>query len=401
MSKAGKYVRAPAYENEEECEMEVPIPGKYVLLNQPEVVDAVGINDADVLDEDPYAIYNEVVDPEQESRELQQRVRDLERTIAEITGSKSSNVEHNKTSGSTPDQVTSSTIPPASTLVAANVLPYDSSAPSIRWDNIKSFPSGVPANKMWEAWTKYFENFEIAASLSNAYDPVKRSQLLYLSIGDELQGIVRAAKLRPTSSAPDCYTVIVNNIEGYLKGLTDTAAEHDMFSSMQQEKGESVINFHSRLREKVWLCGYSPSDQDRFVRTQLLKGLRNRELAKAARTYGHETDFIVQSATRDEAMLPEPSLGVDSTSIMAVSRAASRDTGTMRKRYNTFERNDGFKPKRIRTDFKPSLQRDGRCSRCNRAIHVGRRCPALDKDCYSCGRSGHYAKTCRQNASVL
>lgn len=91
--------------------------------------------------------------------------------------------------------------------------PSDSLTPSVRWDNIKPFPCGVPANKMWEEWNRYIENFEIAATLNHANDPVQRSLLLFLSIGDELQGIIRAAKLRPSLSDANCYHTLVSNIK--------------------------------------------------------------------------------------------------------------------------------------------------------------------------------------------
>ncbi|XP_058810989.1 uncharacterized protein K02A2.6-like [Topomyia yanbarensis] len=48
-----------------------------------------------------------------------------------------------------------------------------------------------------------------------------------------------------------------------------------------------------------------------------------------------------------------------------------------------------------------SLQRYERCSRCNRASHGSQSCPALNKNCNSCGRRGHFAATCRrQRGSV-
>ncbi|XP_062557160.1 uncharacterized protein LOC134222022 [Armigeres subalbatus] len=65
----------------------------------------------------------------------------------------------------------------------------ENSSSSIRWDHLKPFPSGIAANKMWEEFNRYVENFEIAASLNNVNDPVKRSQQLFLSIGDELQAV--------------------------------------------------------------------------------------------------------------------------------------------------------------------------------------------------------------------
>lgn len=101
---------------------------------------------------------------------------------------------------------------------------------------MKPFPKNIPANKMWEEWTKYIENFEIAASLSNATVPVRRSQLLFLSLGEELQGIVRAAKLRPNLNDSKCYTILVKNIDEHLQSMTDSTAEHFRACSKKVEK---------------------------------------------------------------------------------------------------------------------------------------------------------------------
>lgn len=139
----------------------------------------------------------------------------------------------------------------------SNDVQVQGSSTSVRWDHIKPFPSGVAANKMWEEWNRYIENFEIAASLSNANDPVVRTRLLFLSMGPDLQEIVRAAKLRPNLKDVGCYRTLVANINDYFRSKTDTAAEHEAFSCMQQEKGESAVAFHARLMCKVRLCGYS------------------------------------------------------------------------------------------------------------------------------------------------
>lgn len=261
---------------------------------------------------------------------------------------------------------------------------------SLRWEQMKPFPKNVAANKMWEEWTKYIDNFEIAASLSNATDPARRAQLLFLSMGEELQGIVRAAKLRPNLNDGNCYSIFTRNIGEHLRSLTDTAAEHEAFSSMRQEKGETAIKFHSRLVEKVRLCRYNPDDQDRFVRAQLLKGMANRELAKAARTYGYETDFVVQSATRDEAYQCE------------VAQPAHDETINQVRGRLPFKRTSGSglaggsQNKYLRRNKDQPSGRRERCSKCNRWAHRNRSCPALKQKCHECGSFGHYAVVCRK-----
>lgn len=267
----------------------------------------------------------------------------------------------------------------------------DGSVQNLRWDQMKPFPKNVAANRMWEEWRKYIENFEIAASLSNTTNPVRRTQLLFLSMGEELQGIVRAAKLRPNLNDENCYNVFIKNIEGHLRSMTDTAAEHEAFLAMYQEKGETVAAFYARLMEKALVCRYSPDNRDLFVRAQLLKGMTNRELARAARTYEHKTDFIVQSATRDEAYQVEAARASRDESVNQV-----RGLIPLKRRIGSdLARNTPVK--KFHNDRHQSSSRRDRCSRCNRWAHRNRSCPALKQKCNECGRFGHYAVVCRRN----
>ncbi|XP_058814309.1 uncharacterized protein LOC131678289 [Topomyia yanbarensis] len=218
-------------------------------------------------------------------------------------------------------------------------------------------------------------------------------------MGEDLQGIVRAAKLRPDLRDPQCYATMVKNIDAHLKSMTDTAAEHEAFMNMRQSKDESAVAFHARLQEKVRLCGYSPNDQERFVRVQLLKGLTNRELAKAARTFGHETIYIVQSATRDEAYHTENATS-SGISALAVSQRRSVSDGKFRKRQNR-NQDTGIRQRYVPYTNKPGLGRRFRCSKCNRMGHKQDLCPALNKKCNTCGMLGHFAVTCHKKRVSL
>ncbi|XP_055622970.1 uncharacterized protein LOC129766460 [Toxorhynchites rutilus septentrionalis] len=269
----------------------------------------------------------------------------------------------------------------------------EGSISSPRWEHIKPFPNGIPANKMWEEWNRFFENFELSVSLGNATNPVQRSKLLFLCLVQELQGIVRAADLRPGLEEPNCYSIFVSNITRYLQSMTDTAAEHEAFAGMMQGIGESAVTFHSRLREKVRLCGYSTTDQERFVRAQLLKGLRNRDLSKTARIYNNDTNFIVQSATREEAYEAETAQPSGS-GISAVHHGKSTDLQRKRNRDDREIRNQS---KRFRRSDKRPDARYNRCNRCYRPVHrSGAICPARDKNCNGCGERGHFLSACRK-----
>ncbi|XP_055612622.1 uncharacterized protein LOC129759244 [Uranotaenia lowii] len=268
----------------------------------------------------------------------------------------------------------------------------------IRWESIQPFPNDVPANKMWEQWIRFIDRFEIAASLYNANDSVQRSQLLFLAMGEKLQEIVRAARLRPNLLEPNCYRIFIRNIEDYLRSMIDITAEHESFSTMRQERDEPTMTFHARLMEKVRLCGYSSGDQDRFVRTQLLKGMRSRTLAKESRIHEYSSTKIVQLATREEA-LPSEATPTETQQAFAVDRRSQRtpnESGAM-KRDRSFTR-DTFNAKKKRHGNEANYKqgRRSRCPQCNHLFHKYGKCPAEDKDCKKCGRLGHFAATCHQ-----
>lgn len=366
MSAKGRYVRYTQFSNDasdvtvhESDTMEDLDAGRYVRA--PKFYD-----DEQEEQNDEYDDYRITVDPNLENEMLKQQLADMQRVIDEISSKRQSQQQHNAGINAAEDSWNSSRTMPSSL--------SEGSGPSIRWDQMKPFPKNVPANRMWEEWSKYIENFEIASSLSNATDPVRRSQLLFLSMGDQLQSIVRAAKLLPNLNDKQCYKVFIKNIEDHLRSMTDTSAEHEAFSRMQQGKGESVMNFHARLVEKVRLCRYSTGDQERFIRAQLLKGMLNRELARTARTFDHETNFIVQAATRDEAYERETTHAT-SMEDESINQVRGRMPRTM-KREGRGEPS-GSQNKKFRLDTQRSSSRRNLCSRCNQWNHRKRPCPAL------------------------
>ncbi|XP_055614742.1 uncharacterized protein K02A2.6-like [Uranotaenia lowii] len=174
--------------------------------------------------------------------------------------------------------------------------------------------------------------------------------------------------------------------------MTDTSAEHDSFQAMKQGLDESVVTFHSRLVEKVRLCGYSIEDQQKFVRTQLLKGISNREVAKFARISGSDINFIVQSATREEVANLNAS---SSNNAFAIDRGGSAANRQPFKRNTNFQ--GSFKnPPSKRPRYGETSKR---CPDCNHISHRLAGCPAIGATCLRCGEKNHFARCCPNQAS--
>lgn len=288
---------------------------------------------------------------------------------------------------------------------------------TVKLDQLRPFPKDVASNRLYQEWQKYLETFEIAMSLQEVNEPHKMANGLYMAVGDYLRDILRAANLspRPTEDGPDCYNNFVKNVGDHLRSMTDPMLEYDSFREMKQEAGESAISFHARLVDRAKLCGYGPVAEEHMVLSQLLKGLRDREIAKAAKIFDHDAKFIVRAATRSETLdpMPEPQPGPSgSGTVFAVNRG--RDTQQTRKRTfgqgndsNSANRDNSFRSSRGRGSNGAGGHRGkkqkgfgrgkkNRCSRCNYWIHEKLEdCPALNAECYECHEEGHFAVTCR------
>lgn len=265
---------------------------------------------------------------------------------------------------------------------------------AIRWD-IRPFPQGIPTNKLWTEWCRFKSNFEIATDLNNVRT-CSRAKLLYLLMGDQLQGLITAAKLCPSFDDPHCYLTLTQNISTYLRSLVDTTAEHEEFTRLKQEFNESLVTFYARVVEKASMCGYG-NDENRFIRSQILHGMSNRDVANAARTYNHDIQSVIQAATRAEAF----NINAGPSKVEGIMEVtSSQRSGQKRPLAVGWNSRDG----RGRANGPPNKRypqnrvvgKHNRCFRCDRPKHYGKQCPALYKNCNTCNERGHFSATCRK-----
>lgn len=209
--------------------------------------------------------------------------------------------------------------------------------------------------------------------------------------------MIRAAELRPSLDDEDCYSRFVGNIDSYFRSMTDPTVEHESFLNMRQLDDEPIVRFHTRLMEKVRLCGYSPSDQARFVHLQLLKGMRNQELARFARLYGHDTPHIIQIAARNEAfeigtqrVASEPSAALAMERTTEKRKQLTNSSSGFKRERNSRSEQEGIQRKR----FRPTPSES--CKQCGRFAHKNPgMCPAKQRSCNKCKKRGHFAIMCR------
>lgn len=114
----------------------------------------------------------------------------------------------------------------------------------------------------------------------------------------------------------------------------------------------------------------------------------------------YDTIFIVQAATREEAYVPRASQ-TEHSEAYAVTRGQHLVSSGRLQRKRRFDTTDDARGQGKMQRWKNENSQRGqgrrsRCSRCYRLFHKFGSCPAIDRNCNSCGLRGHFAVVCRK-----
>lgn len=246
--------------------------------------------------------------------------------------------------------------------------------------NLKAFlcdSFGSRVGREWERWKRAFDHYVIAAGIENA--ATKKSHLLHYG-GEQLQDVFE--NLPPETQGPksenfvDAYKEAIARLDKYFIPKRNETFETDVFWGLKQNTGETMGQFHLRLCQQARYCGFG-EQQKNNIKAQLINKCASTELREKLLKKPRTLEEVLDKAAAHEVVKEQTRLLKASTSGSAPGTSTASEVN----------------------EIKSSV----RCGRCGSNRHNGKdkSCPAISKECFKCGKTGHFASRCKTNPANI
>lgn len=249
----------------------------------------------------------------------------------------------------------------------------------------------IPVVEKYERWLDWKGSFDIALTVCDG-TPTDQQKvgLLFTSVGTETQKNIKLLGLPPMHSGGwegDEYNTLSRGLNNFFRGMVDETVDFARYHDAEQAPNEDIHRYTMRLRELALGINVNPASF--AFRHQLLKGMRNRELAAKAADDNIPLGELIPIAAQKEQR--EASEAKQKVSEPCQTKSTVQTEFAAVAEYKKIQ---GFKRPAPR-DSKEPQSKSRSCRYCGGRPHTSKkRCPAYNKTCRGCGKPNHFEKVC-------
>ena len=237
--------------------------------------------------------------------------------------------------------------------------------------NLKPLPGFNPDGEVgsslaarWRLWLSDFDIFLIASGIRDASR--KRALLLYQA-GSRVREIFH--QLEDVGTDAD-YDKARDKLTAYFEPQKNQRHEVYKFRQTRQEEGETLDEFHTRLRNLSSNCEFTNPDFE--IEQQILTGGSSSKIRRRAlRDPDYKLKDMLLDGRRDEM-----------SSYQAKDIESKTEETLATNRFQTQQ-------------TKPKANKERKCYNCGGAWPHEHSCPAKGNVCRKCQKNDHFARVCR------
>lgn len=287
---------------------------------------------------------------------------------------------------------------------------------------IEKFNATLPLSERKIEWIKFRDQFKrVTENRGEATDKMK-IQALEIYAGAYLLSVIKMIGVDKNGKKISRFEKIVKALDSHFDGAYDKEMERIKFSDMKQGVNEAFSDWALRLQQQTELCGFSVKRQKEEMRIALMRRSKKRiadKLFEMSNTFkkdlnkfmihGNLLDNMEANGTDSQKAGNETEVEDKPVNLVKSEFKQKQNRDFRSKPYERYRdagneqaSNRNYPPRNWVPQARKSFQSNkASCDRCggDHSNAFGA-CPATGKECYNCGKQGHFGRACRQRKAA-
>ena len=229
----------------------------------------------------------------------------------------------------------------------------------------------------WKKWVKRLDNLLIGMDIR---DTKRRRALLLHYAGEEVNDIFET--LQETG---EDYPTAVEKLTNYFSPKKNNEFEIYKFRQEKQQNGQSIDDFHTKLRQLSATCEFS--DVDKEIKSQIIQGCLSTRLRRRALREEMDLTHLLTLARAME---------LSDRQATEIEKSERENANAIMKRRTPSHRRNKRHFMETAKGTNKQQYKNQTCRNCGGEYpHKDRQCPAKGRQCNFCKKKNHFAKVCR------
>ncbi|XP_060070509.1 uncharacterized protein K02A2.6-like [Ylistrum balloti] len=245
----------------------------------------------------------------------------------------------------------------------------------------KPFSLDGNISESWKRWLQQYELYMCATEKDKKSEKLQCATLLSLA-GEQVIELVGTFNFGEEEK--DKIEPLKQKLSEYCIPKKNETYERHVFNSRVQKSGETFDQFLTELKVLSKDCGFG-NLKEGLIRDRIIEGIgKDQTRARLLRERELNLDKCIDLCRAAERT------DVQMKGIVSENTTEKKSVDLIKKQSQKNPNQSSYKGKGPRVP----KHNTSRCQKCG-MDHKGSPCPAKEKTCYKCGKTGHYQKLCR------